>query len=317
MFKTFEVVAPTTTDGHSLPASTSDVNPKKYATIHHICVKSPDLQIERPYTPINDVQKDGVMKIVVKRVKGGEVGRHIHSLREGDKIEIRGPIRTCQIPIDEYDHITTISTGTGLTPFLQLFSKLSAIPSKMPRFTLLHYFPKPTLPSSQPRSSSSALQDIDEMGVVVPTESDGMDIAMEEPFIPKAQRDFVAGGEGRVLNVQRVRAGEVIKEDDILNSFEEVPTSDSEEDNGGMYNEVEEEAEGWWPSVFGGGGKKKETSISNEVKKFDLKRKAVMVCLPVKSLPPLVGPPPRGRDVPPLGGILGRLGFSRSDIWVL
>ncbi len=120
------------------------------------------------------------------------------------------------------------------------------------------------------------------MGVVVPTESDGMDIAMEEPFIPKAQRDFVAGGEGRVLNVQRVRAGEVIKEDDILISFEEVSTSNSEEDNGGMYNEVEEEAEGWWPSVFGGGGKKKETSISNEVKKFDLKRKAVMVCLPVK-----------------------------------
>ena len=47
----------------------------EYVTIHHVCVKSPDLQIERPYTPINDVEKDGMMKIVVKRVKGGEVGR--------------------------------------------------------------------------------------------------------------------------------------------------------------------------------------------------------------------------------------------------
>ena len=45
------------------------------ATIHHVMVKSPDLQIERPYTPINDVAREGVVKIVVKRVKGGEVGR--------------------------------------------------------------------------------------------------------------------------------------------------------------------------------------------------------------------------------------------------
>lgn len=43
--------------------------------IHHVCVKSPDLVIERPYTPINDVAKDGKIKLVVKRVKGGEVGR--------------------------------------------------------------------------------------------------------------------------------------------------------------------------------------------------------------------------------------------------
>jgi cytochrome-b5 reductase len=31
--------------------------------------------IERPYTPINDVAADGEMAMVVKRVKGGEVGR--------------------------------------------------------------------------------------------------------------------------------------------------------------------------------------------------------------------------------------------------
>lgn len=41
----------------------------------HVYVKSPDLQIERPYTPINDVEKDGFIRLLVKRVKGGEVGR--------------------------------------------------------------------------------------------------------------------------------------------------------------------------------------------------------------------------------------------------
>ena len=45
--------------------------------IWHVYVKSPDLQIERPYTPINDVEKDGYIRLLVKRVKGGEVGRYV------------------------------------------------------------------------------------------------------------------------------------------------------------------------------------------------------------------------------------------------
>lgn len=43
--------------------------------IQHLMVKNPDIQIERPYTPINDVGKDGEVQMLIKRVKGGEVGR--------------------------------------------------------------------------------------------------------------------------------------------------------------------------------------------------------------------------------------------------
>lgn len=43
--------------------------------VQHVMIKSPDLQIERPYTPINDAEADGSMDLVVKRVRGGEVGR--------------------------------------------------------------------------------------------------------------------------------------------------------------------------------------------------------------------------------------------------
>ncbi len=43
--------------------------------IQHVYIKSPDLQIERPYTPLNDVCEDGTMSLLVKRIKGGEVGR--------------------------------------------------------------------------------------------------------------------------------------------------------------------------------------------------------------------------------------------------
>jgi cytochrome-b5 reductase len=38
-------------------------------------VKNPDLMIERPYTPVNDAEADGEARLVVKRVRGGEVGR--------------------------------------------------------------------------------------------------------------------------------------------------------------------------------------------------------------------------------------------------
>lgn len=50
-------------------------------TIQHVMIKNPDLQIERPYTPINDVGKDGQIELVIKRVKGGEVGRRVCSPR--------------------------------------------------------------------------------------------------------------------------------------------------------------------------------------------------------------------------------------------
>lgn len=46
--------------------------------IQHIMVKSPDIQIERPYTLINDptvANGEREMRMVVKRVRGGEVGR--------------------------------------------------------------------------------------------------------------------------------------------------------------------------------------------------------------------------------------------------
>jgi cytochrome-b5 reductase len=43
--------------------------------VQHIMVGAPDIQIERPYTFVNDPIVDRDAQMVVKRVKGGEVGR--------------------------------------------------------------------------------------------------------------------------------------------------------------------------------------------------------------------------------------------------
>lgn len=46
--------------------------------VQHLYVGQPDIQVERPYTPINNVPVDKTMQFVVKKVKGGEVGRSVH-----------------------------------------------------------------------------------------------------------------------------------------------------------------------------------------------------------------------------------------------
>ncbi|KAI9639668.1 uncharacterized protein MKK02DRAFT_39990 [Dioszegia hungarica] len=114
----------------------------KAVTVYHVMVKSPDLMIERPYTPVNDVKAEGEVKLVVKRVRGGEVGRVVHSLKPGDPVGLRGPIPTFSIDPSSYDRVIMVSSGTGIAPFLQLLSTLPASqPADGPKFTLIHATP--------------------------------------------------------------------------------------------------------------------------------------------------------------------------------
>lgn len=70
-------------------STSSSPTPTRYITLSHIYLKSPSLQIERPYTPLTDPQTSPYLDLLVKRVRGGEVGRYVHSLREGDEVELR------------------------------------------------------------------------------------------------------------------------------------------------------------------------------------------------------------------------------------
>ncbi|GMK59129.1 hypothetical protein CspeluHIS016_0701440 [Cutaneotrichosporon spelunceum] len=91
--------------------------------VQHIMVKNPDLMIERAYTPVNDVATDGLIRAIVKRVRGGEVGRLVHTRKPGEMVGLRGPVATFAIVPSDYDRIIMISTGTAVAPFLQLLAK--------------------------------------------------------------------------------------------------------------------------------------------------------------------------------------------------
>jgi len=62
--------------------------------IWSIYIKDDDIQVERPYTPLEGIDKDGNVKLWVKKYPKGEVGRWLHSKEPGEHIEIRGPLQT-------------------------------------------------------------------------------------------------------------------------------------------------------------------------------------------------------------------------------
>ncbi|KAI0719654.1 ferredoxin reductase-like protein [Cerioporus squamosus] len=124
-----------------------------FEPIWSIYIKDDDIQVERPFTPLEGMDSEGRMKFWVKRYEKGEVGRWLHSKKPGDKIEIRGPLKTWPWREGEWDEVIMISGGTGITPFCQLLHKellSQPSPKSKTRFTLLHSSRRPTeLPPSE------------------------------------------------------------------------------------------------------------------------------------------------------------------------
>lgn len=131
-----------------------------FAPVWSIFIKDDDIQVERPYTPLEGIDEAGRMKFWIKRYPKGEVGRWLHSKNVGDTVEIRGPLRTWTWLENTWDEVVMVSQpyftapteeltdakisgGTGITPFYQLLhSVLLATPEpqlqQSTRFTLLH-----------------------------------------------------------------------------------------------------------------------------------------------------------------------------------
>ncbi|KAL1706681.1 hypothetical protein EV121DRAFT_278617 [Schizophyllum commune] len=119
--------------------STSD---NGYQPIWSVFIKDDDIQVERPYTPLYGLERDGKMSFWIKKYPKGEVGRWLHGKSEGDRIEIRGPLTTWPWKDDAWDEVIMISGGTGITPFVQLWSTvISSERSLNTHFTLLHSSP--------------------------------------------------------------------------------------------------------------------------------------------------------------------------------
>lgn len=87
--------------------------------IYSVYVKDSDIQVERPYTPLEGIDENGDMEFWVKRYQGGEVGRWIHERKIGDQIEIRGPVLTWQWREEDWDEIIMVRMSHTTTVFFR------------------------------------------------------------------------------------------------------------------------------------------------------------------------------------------------------
>ncbi len=77
--------------------------------IWSIFIKDSDIQIERPFTPLEGANENGELQLWVKKYRDSEMGRWIHSRPEGESVEIRGPHQTWAWKEDTWDRVVMVS----------------------------------------------------------------------------------------------------------------------------------------------------------------------------------------------------------------
>ena len=76
--------------------------------------------VVRPYTPISRLDQRGYMEILIKCYKGSKMGTHLHNMKLGQTIEIKGPYEKLPYAQGMYKKIGMIAGGTGITPMFQI-----------------------------------------------------------------------------------------------------------------------------------------------------------------------------------------------------
>ncbi|KAK0466278.1 cytochrome-b5 reductase [Desarmillaria tabescens] len=94
--------------------------------------------IIRPYTPISQPDEKGILSLLVKKYENGNASKHIHSLKEGDTLAVKGPIPKWPYKHNEFDEVALIGGGSGITPLYQVISHALPDPANRTKFTLVY-----------------------------------------------------------------------------------------------------------------------------------------------------------------------------------
>ncbi|KAG0322038.1 NADH-cytochrome b5 reductase [Dissophora globulifera] len=74
----------------------------------------------RPYTPTSNDDVKGSFDFIIKRYDAGVMSAHIHSLKVGDTLAVKGPMSKYPLQLNQHKNVVMIAGGTGITPMLQL-----------------------------------------------------------------------------------------------------------------------------------------------------------------------------------------------------
>lgn len=108
-------------------------------TGHHVaCCFDIDGKDEiRYYLPISNQFDTGFFDILVKSYAEGKVSSRFAMLREGMTVKFRGPVGRLEYVPNMAKHIGLIAGGSGITPILQVITRVITTPEDNTRLTLL------------------------------------------------------------------------------------------------------------------------------------------------------------------------------------
>ncbi|KAF8581700.1 cytochrome-b5 reductase [Ramaria rubella] len=93
--------------------------------------------IIRPYTPISHPDLPGELHFLIKKYDAGNASKHIHSLKEGDTLAIKGPIPKYPFKVNEFEEVALIGGGSGITPLYQILTFALSDKSNKTKFKLI------------------------------------------------------------------------------------------------------------------------------------------------------------------------------------
>ncbi|KDQ51129.1 hypothetical protein JAAARDRAFT_41396 [Jaapia argillacea MUCL 33604] len=91
----------------------------------------------RPYTPISPSDKKGELTFLIKKYDSGKMTVHIHDLKPGDSLSIKGPIPKWPWKMNEFEDVGMIAGGSGITPMYQILNHALTDPSNKTKFKLI------------------------------------------------------------------------------------------------------------------------------------------------------------------------------------
>ncbi|CDR39360.1 CYFA0S03e02498g1_1 [Cyberlindnera fabianii] len=94
--------------------------------------------VVRPYTPVSDTEQTGTIEFVIKKYETGKMGNHLFGLKENDTIAVKGPIVKWPLKPNEFEKVTLIGGGSGITPLYQLLHQITKDPQEKTKVHLVY-----------------------------------------------------------------------------------------------------------------------------------------------------------------------------------
>lgn len=83
-----------------------------------------DKPVRKPYSIASSPHIDGKIELCIKKVDGGFVSGWFFDLKEGDEIEMQGPLGVFKLEDPLPEHLLFVATGTGIAPLRAQFEQL-------------------------------------------------------------------------------------------------------------------------------------------------------------------------------------------------